>query len=205
MTSSVIKVTNKQTYITAADKIFDKPFYVEMETFNTLGEENLEVRGEFTTGDRKVDQQMSKRPSRVWRTINELLELWHDGVDITVVKGLTDIEIIHTIIQEHLSDCSVYHGKMVNSMRRERPEVMTERLNDLRRLDEFGKFLYNRVRTSAKAVKITGIDKIMADTGDAVGAGAYDDSVASIRNSPDYVGIEERIDYTALRKRKRYT
>lgn len=204
MTVGVKKVFSNHGPKTAGDLLFDKFFYVEMETFSTISEEQLAVRGEFTSGDFRVDQQMSRRPSRVWRTINDLLALYHDGIDVNLVHGIKDVNAIHQIIQDHLHDCEIYHGRMGNALRREKTEVTRERLADLKSLDEFGRYLYNKARMHTKEAELVGIDKLLAETGDVVGANIPATDKRAIRNSPDYVGIEERINYSPLKSKKRY-
>lgn len=189
---------------TAGDLLFDKMFYVEMETYSAVDDEQLTVRGEFTSGDAKVDQMMAKRPTRVWRTINEMLELYHDGVSVILVNGIKDVNKIHEIIQQHLSDCEAYHRKLSGSLRREKRENTLERLRDLKSLDEFGRYLYNKARLYTKEVALTGIDKVLADSGDIVGNNIPATDARAIRNSPDYVGIEERMDFNQMKARKRY-
>lgn len=204
MTVSKIKVASTRGPKTAGDLLFDKMFYVEMETYSAVDDEQLAVRGEFTSGDTKVDQTMAKRPTRVWRTINDMLELYHDGVSVILVNGINDVNKIHEIIQQHLSDCEAYHRKLSGSLRRENREHTLERLRDLKSLDEFGRYLYNKARLYTKEVALTGIDKVLAESGDIVGKNIPSTDARAIRNSPDYVGIEERMDFNSMKARKRY-
>lgn len=204
MTVGVKKQTTPHGSKSAGDLLFDKYFRVEMETFSTISEEQLAIRGEFTTGDFRTDQQIAKRPSRVWRNIDQLLTLWDDGVEVNMMDGMKAVNRVHEIIQQHLSDCAVYHKRLGSSLRRERKEVTEERLRDLKKLDEFGRYLYNKARLYTKEAELVGVDKIFADSGDIVGKNIPATDSRAIRNSPDYVGIEERINYQSLKARKRY-
>lgn len=198
----VIKQTRNANK-TAGEEIFDTHFHIETQTYNTIDEEFTRIQGEFTTGDQKVDRQLAKRPSRVWRTINELLDFWHSGIEFTLVGGMKDIERINTIIQQHLQDCEDHHIQMRSSLKTESIDDIRERMADLRELDDFGKFIYNRVRNFGKGRSLTNVESIFN-----VGRSVFDKfekegSAGSLRNASDYVTIDERIQYAGLNKRKR--
>ena len=43
----------------AGEELFDTPFLIETQAYNTIDENFTRIQGEFTTGDPKVDRQMA--------------------------------------------------------------------------------------------------------------------------------------------------
>lgn len=205
MTMSVKIETVEHKPKTAGELIFDKHFSVRMSVMDSLDENDIAQRGIFTTGYADIDAQAAKRPTVVWRTIAEMVELWHDGVEMDLVYGMKDAEKINKIIQEHLSDCTRWHQSQVHGLRREDPEITQRRLEDLRKMDEFARQLYNKVRQHGKDEEVTGLAKIIKDSGPVIGTDPFGQkSVFAKKSAADYIPIEERIDYSVLKKRKRY-
>lgn len=200
----VIKGVNNKP-VTAGQLLFKKPFKVSMATVDTLDENDIRERGMFTTGYADIDLQLAKRPSQVWRTIAEMTELWHEGIEFTLVFGMDDAEKINDLIQQHITDCTWYHEHSLKSMRREDPAITRQRLEDLKLFDDFGRQIYNKVRLHGKDIVATGVEKLLQDDAPLLGADVFGQTkIGSRRNGKDYVGVEERIDYSALKKRSRY-
>lgn len=202
MTCSRIIITEKQRPVTAGRQIFSKHFKVVMSTIDATDERMIEMRGAFTTGNAEYDRQAAHRPTSVWRTISEMVEGYLTGVEFTLYNGLKDAEKINKIIQEHLSDCEHYHRYVLGGLKKEKKEITSERLAELKQLDEFGKYIYNKVKRFGNLEAPTenvynGKDfrPLLSEGGVAPNSG---------ENLPDYVPIEERISYGALGKRKRY-
>lgn len=204
MTRSVVIKTAKQGPRTAGTLLFDKPFYVTMAEIDAMDEMSINYRGSFTTGYSDVDEKMLRRPTSVWRTVNELVELVDAGAEVDLVYGMKDAETIHKLIQEHLADCAHYHSLITAGIKKEDKAITEARLRDLKRIDAFGRMIYNKVRRFGKEEPVSGIDKTLQDSAPLVGDDGFSGTPVSIRNSPDYVPIEERIDYSALNQRKRY-
>ena len=80
MTTTVVIETVRTKPKTAGQIIFDKMFSVRMSVVDAMDENDVHSRGMFTTGYADIDAQAAKRPTVVWRTIAEMVELWHDGV-----------------------------------------------------------------------------------------------------------------------------
>lgn len=205
MTKTVTIEASKKGPVTAGRLIFEKHFSVRMATVDSLDEDDIGRRGMFTTGYADIDAQAAKRPTTVWRTINEMVELWHDGVEMDLTNGMSDAEKINKIIQEHLADCTRYHQSQKYGLRREDPKITQQRLEDLRKMDEFARQIYNKVRQHGKDEEVTGLAKILKESAPVIGTDVFGQkAVATKRNAADYIPIEERIDYSALKTRKRY-
>ncbi len=205
MTTTVVIETVRTKPKTAGQIIFDKMFSVRMSVVDAMDENDVHSRGMFTTGYADIDAQAAKRPTVVWRTIAEMVELWHDGVAMELVNGMVDAEKINKIIQEHLADCTRWHQSQQYGLRREDPSVTQQRLEDLRKMDEFARQIYNKVRQHGKDDNVTGLAKVIKSAAPAIGLDPFGQkAVVSKRSAADYIPIEERIDYDVLKKRKRY-
>ncbi|UKS72035.1 hypothetical protein MOA67_gp169 [Klebsiella phage KpLz-2_45] len=205
MTTTVVIETARTKPKTAGQIIFDKMFSVRMSVVDAMDENDVHSRGMFTTGYADIDAQAAKRPTVVWRTIAEMVELWHDGVAMELVNGMVDAEKINKIIQEHLADCTRWHQSQQYGLRREDPSVTQQRLEDLRKMDEFARQIYNKVRQHGKDDNVTGLAKVIKSAAPAIGLDPFGQkAVVSKRSAADYIPIEERIDYDVLKKRKRY-
>lgn len=152
MTTTVVIETARTKPKTAGQIIFDKMFSVRMSVVDAMDENDVHSRGMFTTGYADIDAQAAKRPTVVWRTIAEMVELWHDGVAMELVNGMVDAEKINKIIQEHLADCTRWHQSQQYGLRREDPSVTQQRLEDLRKMDEFARQIYNKSVNTAKTI-----------------------------------------------------
>lgn len=185
---------------TAGELLFTKYFNVEMYEYDAVDENMVGARGSFTTNNSAVDMAMSKRRTRVWRTIDQLLDLYHAGAEFRMVEGLKAIQKMHEIIQEHISDVENYTRSMRSSMHMEDPAITQERLRDLQSLDELGRVLYNRVRTS-KMPEVASIFKGYIDASPTL---IKPVTPAHIQRTADYVPVTERIDYSVMRRRNNY-
>lgn len=180
--------------------IFHKPFNVEMYEYDAVDENMVGHRGSFTTGSSQLDQMASKRRTRVWRTINQLLDLYQAGSEFTMVEGMKAISSMHEIIQEHIHDVEVYMKSISRSMHIEDPAITQERLRDLQSLDELGRHIYNKVRT-AKMPEVHNVFKGYVDFSPTL---IKPKSDIEIRRAADYVPVNERIDFSPVRKRNFY-
>lgn len=205
MTMSRVLVVNKVKKATAGQLLFTKPFTVTMIETDAIDEGDIAARGTFTTGFSDIDRQMHNRQTTVWRTIAEMVDLWHEGVEITLTNGIEDADKINTIIQEHLGDCEDYHRSFLGSIRTEPRETTEARLRELKLLDEFGRGIYNKVRSFGKVKYDEAFEKIDKATAPLLGSNPFGGvTETDYRNAGDYRPIEERIDYSGLSGRRRY-
>ncbi|QPX76703.1 hypothetical protein [Serratia phage vB_SmaM_Yaphecito] len=184
----------------AGELIFSKYFNVEMYEYDAVDETMIGRRGSFTTGSPYLDQMASKRRTRVWRTINQLLDLYQAGSEFTMVDGMKAITQMHEIIQEHIHDVEMYMKSMASNMYSEDPEVTQERLRDLQSLDELGRHIYNKVRTS-KMPEVHSVFRGYIDFSPTLIKPA---SSIEIKRAADYIPVTERIKYAPVRKRNFY-
>lgn len=185
--------------------LFKKHFKIRMAAVDALDTNDIEARGMFTTGYADIDMQAAKRPTEVWRTVAEMVELWYDGVSFDLVYGMTDAEKINNLIQEHIGDCVWYHENSLKTLRREDPSITQQRLEDLKAFDEFGKQIYNRVRLYGKGAELEGVEKLLQKDAPVIGRDVFgQEKLTTRRTNRDYVTVEERIDYSALKKRSKY-
>ena len=114
-----------------------------------------------------------------------------------------DIERINKIIQQHLQDCEDYYRESKRSLQVEPEADVRERFEDLKALDDFGRFIYNRVRNFGRGRKLNSVEELF-NTGRSIFDRFKDqEEPGALRDAPDYRRIEERIIYSGLSHRKR--
>ena len=107
MESEVItnrRVPNSNSkFHTAAHKIFNYTFECIVGSIHLYEAKYLEQAGTILTGNRQLDEEMTREQSRVMITINAMVEFRQQGVAFNVCNP-ADCAIIYRILHEHLRD-----------------------------------------------------------------------------------------------------
>lgn len=100
-------------------------------------EEDIRTRGTTTTGDPQLDAVMHSRYVKAYRTIDQLFELYRQGVNAYVVN-YSDTEKIYYAIQAHLSCWYNYLQIGLN--------LSNTPFDDLMALDRFASVVYDKAK-----------------------------------------------------------
>jgi hypothetical protein len=82
-------------------RIFKDLYLVEIPEMYLRSLNDVRNRGSYTVGDPEEDFKHQKRTAKAYRTINDIFELYQEGVDIFVVK-YDDTKKIFEAIEDHL-------------------------------------------------------------------------------------------------------
>lgn len=117
--------------------IWETLYLVSMPEMYLRSEEDIRARGTTTTGDPKLDAVMHNRYSKAYRTINQMFELYQQGVSVYVVN-YDDTEKIYHAIQAHLSRWYNYLQQGLN--------LYNTPFDELMALDRFAGVVYNKAK-----------------------------------------------------------
>lgn len=117
--------------------IWKRLYVVELPEMYLRDEEDIRSRGTFTTGNAEKDMTHQHSYSRAYRTINQIFELWKQGVNVYVVK-YEDTEKIYYAIEKHLSNWYNYLKKGVS--------INTCPFDELLELDRFANTVYDKAK-----------------------------------------------------------
>lgn len=92
---------------TGAYKICHYKYEVEVPEGSIYSKAEMDVWGPFVTGDAEIDRKRAKQRTRVIRTIDEIVEHYHDG-DKPILCNPRHAYDIYNIIVEHLNDVRDY-------------------------------------------------------------------------------------------------
>src|SRR5574344_1467809 len=81
--------------------LFEALYMVRLPEMYLRTEDDVRTRGTPTTGDIEVDMTLQNSMVRAYRTINQIFELWKQGVNIAVIN-YDDTRKIYEAIQKHL-------------------------------------------------------------------------------------------------------
>ena len=83
------------------DKLFKDLYRIRVPMVDTLSDYDVKHRGLPTTGDEKVDKAMLQEPTVVYKTINQIFEMYRAGVQISIVD-FDDTRAIFDAVETHL-------------------------------------------------------------------------------------------------------
>lgn len=117
--------------------IWKRLYLIEMPEMFMRDEEDIRARGTFTLGDPEKDMKHQNSYGRAYRTINQIFELWKQGVEIYVVK-YEDTENIYNAIEKHLSTWHRYLSQGVG--------ISACPFDELLELDRFANTVYDKAK-----------------------------------------------------------
>lgn len=119
------------------DDLFDRYFWVKVNTLQNMNEHRLREFGVRTSGVPELDTYIPKQEIRTEWSINMMFEKWRRGVKINVIN-YSDTVIIYNIIQSHLQKWAQYLQRGVN--------VGDSPFKDLIELDMFSAIIYDKAK-----------------------------------------------------------
>ena len=117
------------------DIIFNKPWPVIIPDIATHDEEDIEMLGIGPPPGMSMEQYVNTFKSKVWITINRMVEIYKDDYSIETTCHEDSLEI-YKVIAKHLTNWANVSDTSVNS-----PRIPIE---DLLILDEMAEKLFNR-------------------------------------------------------------
>jgi hypothetical protein len=83
------------------DRIFKDLYRVRVPMVDTLSDYDLKNRGLPSSGDEKIDKAMYQEPTVVYRTIDQIFEMYRAGVTISVVD-YSDTRLMFDAVELHI-------------------------------------------------------------------------------------------------------
>lgn len=184
-------------------KLFKTLFYIVAADYELTSASEVRTYGSFITGHREVDQRLPHQTRRVGRCINDMMDIWHRGGTFRLANATADLPLIHQIIQDYLLEFQAYSdGYHKGGLHLKDQEKYNRTLKYALRLDEFARQVFNKaVNFSARK------EAVVEDLKDLLKTSMVDilsGSKEKAEAPSDYKPIQERVNYTALSKRKRY-
>lgn len=119
------------------EKIWEYYFLVKVPELAATSVEYLRTYGSYITGDKGIDQALSNQWMTRQMTINQMVDLYRDGVQIKIVKE-TDVKEIYEIIAMHLDGWRSQLERGIN--------IGDAPIEDLIAMDEFASAVYEFAR-----------------------------------------------------------
>lgn len=117
--------------------IWEDLYFISLPEMYLRTEEDIRSRGTMTTGDSNLDNALQKQYAQAYRTIDQMFELYRQGVAIYVVK-YEDTEKIYNAIQNHLTSWFNYLCNGLN--------LYGAPFEDLLELDKFASIVYDKAK-----------------------------------------------------------
>lgn len=184
-------------------KLFHTLFYITAADYELTSAKDIRAFGTFVTGNRDIDNRLPYQERQAGRSINDMMEIWHRGGTFRLSNAKVDLPLIHQIIQDYLLEFQAYSdGFHKGGLHRKDKEKYDRTYKYAMRLDEFARQVFN------KAVDLNiRQDAVVGDLKDLLKTSMVDmlSGTKEQQESPgDYKPLQERVNYTALSKRKRY-
>lgn len=184
-------------------KIKNKRFLVKLPAYLIPRDGELQSFGQFTTGSREADRVMAAAEETIWLPLIDLINIWIKGGAFSFMKPHKDITIIHEILQQHLDDFEVAEAKFNAGLYNEDEEVMNNRRRDMLELDEFAREIYKKAyhREVPDDSPFKGLQRFLSPFEKLELATTTADYRKPV---PKYEGVANKVDYSALRNRRKY-
>lgn len=178
-------------------KIKNKRFLVSISSYLVPREAEFLALGAFTTGSRAADQIMATAKENVYMTLVDLINIFTKNGDFTFLKPNKDIATIHEILQQHIDDFTKAEEMYHRGLYSEDEEIMNERRRDILEIDEFAREIYRKAyrKELPQNSLFKGFERILSPF-----ETMRDRSKDPV---PAYKTVENHVDYSALRNRRR--
>ena len=191
---------NQVTKHPALKAIWEDLYLVMIPEMYLRTEEDVRSRGSFTMGDPTVDMTLQNSFCKTYRTINQMFELWREGVAIKVVK-YDDTEKIYHAIERHLSNWFNYLQVGFN--------LSTCPIDDLLELDRFANIVYDKAKYVFNEKSVSMIQGATNSLGINLNPSAFFGRNTGMKfnhffKSENEVAMEGGLQYRILSERKGY-
>lgn len=180
-------------------KIRNNRYLVSISTLWINRDKEIEENGMFSTGDRKIDQQLAFQKETIYMTLVDLINVYSNNGDFVFLHPNKDIPDIHRILQEHIDDFLKAEEMYSRGLYSEDQEVMDERRRDIVEIDAFAKDIYYKAyhKELDNNSPFKGLEKLSNPFAD---FNRKQETVVT----PAYKNVSTHINYASLRERKRY-
>lgn len=120
-------------------RLFHIPYRVMIPEIYFHDPEWVSVHGRPTSGNKKVDKQLLNGTRTVWWTVDNIVEIYAMGSNVTFVNYTTDPILVYTDIQNHLQEWSRYLEYFDQSLNKLRTGIPIE---DLVKFSSFADVIY---------------------------------------------------------------